>query len=133
MNVMIRIVLTGDIKTTNNNLTIKEYIATDDVKSQMKIAMFEQFADQTQLKNTFKILNLQLVTYLNARIMRSTTKKIHKDIPELKMKERPKLDQKETVIFDNIDINSLLKHISCFKCSASFIKTNKRLVNCTNF
>ena len=92
VNVITRVVNTGYIKTTNNNLTLKEYIATYDDKSQIKIAMFEQFADQTQLNNTYKTLNLQLVTYLNKRKMRSTTKKINKDIPDLKMKEFPKLD-----------------------------------------
>ena len=102
----------------------------------MKIAMFEQFADQMELNNTYKILKLQLVTYLNERKLRSTTltkvDKIDKDIPDLKMKECPKVDQREIVIFDNIDNNSLLEHISCFKCSASFVKTDKKLVTCTN-
>ena len=111
VNVMVRIAHVGEIKTTNNNLTLKEYIATDDGKFQMKIAMFEQFTDQMELNNTYKILNLQLVTYLNERKLRSTTltkvEKIEKDIPDLKMKECPKVDQKETVVFDNIDNNSL--------------------------
>ena len=48
------------------------------------------------------------------------------------MKKCPKLDQREIVIFDNIDNNSLLEHISCFKCSASFVKNDKKLVNYTN-
>ena len=133
---LVRIVYAGDIKTTNNNLTLKEYIATDDGKFQMKIAMFEQFADQMELNNTCKILNLQLVTYLKERKLKSTTLtkvgKIDKDIPDLKMKECPKVDQREIVIVDNIDNNSLLEHISCFKCSASFVKTDKKLVTCTN-
>ena len=73
VNVMFRIVCAGEIKTTNNNLTLKEYIATDDGKFQMKIAMFEQFADQMELNNTYKVLNLQLDTYLNERKLRSTT------------------------------------------------------------
>ena len=73
VNVMVRIVHAGDIKTTNNNLTLKEYIATDDGKFQMKIAMFEQFTDQMELNNTYNILNLQLVTYLNERKLRSIT------------------------------------------------------------
>ena len=111
VNVMVRIAHAGEIKTTNNNLTLKEYIATDDGKFQMKIAMFEQFTDQMELNNTYKILNLQLVTYLNERKLRSTTltkvEKIDKDIPDLKMKEYPKVDQRETVVFDNIDNNSL--------------------------
>ena len=111
VNVMVRIAHVREIKTTNNNLTLKEYIATDDGKFQMKIAMFEQFTDQMELNNTYKILNLQLVTYLNERKLRSTTltkvEKIDKDIPDLKMKECPKVDQKETVVFDNIDNNSL--------------------------
>ena len=102
----------------------------------MKIAMFEQFTDQMELNNKYKILNLQLVTYLNERKLRSTTltkvEKIDKDIPDLKMKECPKADQRETVIFDNIDNNSLLEHISCFKCSACFVKTDKKVLNCTS-
>ena len=53
--VMFIIVHTGDINTTRNNLTLKEYIATDDIKSKMKIEIFEQFADQTELNNTYKI------------------------------------------------------------------------------
>ena len=73
--------------------------------------MFEQFTDQMELNNKYKILNLQLVTYLNERKLRSTTltkvEKIDKDIPDLKMKECPKVDQRETVVFDNIDNNSL--------------------------
>ena len=85
-----------------------------------------------ELSNTYKILNLQLVTYLNERKLRSTTltkvEKIDKDIPDLKMKECPKVDQREIVIFDNIDNHSLLEHISCFKCSASFVKIDKKLV-----
>ena len=133
---LVRIVHGGDIKTTSNNLTLKEYIATDGGKFQMKIAMFEQFADQMELNNTCKILNLQLVTYLKERKLKSTTltkvDKIDKDIPDLKMKECPKVDQREIVIVDNIDNNSLLEHISCFKCSASFVKTDKKLVTCTN-
>ena len=131
VNVMVRIVHAGDIKTTNNNLTLKEYVATDDGKFQMKIAMFEQFADQMELNNTYKILNLQLVTYLNETTL-TKVDKIDKDIPDLKMKECPKVDQREIVIFDNIDNISLLEHISCFKCSASFVKTDKKLVTCTN-
>ena len=111
VNVMVRIAHVGEIKTTNNNLTLKEYIATDDGKFQMKIAMFEQFTDQMELNNTYKILNLQLVTYLNDRKLRSATlikvEKIDKDIPDLKMKECSKVDQKETVVFDNIDNDSL--------------------------
>ena len=35
--VMVRIVHAGKVKSTNNNLTLKEYIATDDGKFQMKI------------------------------------------------------------------------------------------------
>ena len=136
VNVMVRIVHAGDIKTTNNNLTLKEYIAKDDGKFQMKIAVFKQFADQMELNNTYKILNLPLVTYLNERKLRSTTlnkvDKIDKDIPDLKMKECLKVDQREIVIFDNADNNSLLEHTSCFKCSASFVKTDKKLVTCTN-
>ena len=53
--VMFIIVHTGDINTTRNNLTLKEYIATDDIKSKMKIEIFKQFADQTELNNTYKI------------------------------------------------------------------------------
>ena len=137
VNVMLRIAHAGEIKTTNNNLTFEEYIATDDGKFQMKISMFEQFTDQMELNNTYKILNLQLVTYLNERQLRSTTlakvQKIDKDILDLKMKECPKVDQRQTVIFDNIDNNSLLEHIRCFKCSISFDKTDKKkIVNCTN-
>ena len=37
VNVMVRIVHAGKVKSTNNNLTLKEYIATDDGKFQMKI------------------------------------------------------------------------------------------------
>ena len=70
---MFRIVYAGDIKTTNNNLTLKEYIATDDGKFQMKIAMFQQLTDQMELNNTYKVLNLQLVTYLNEWKLRITT------------------------------------------------------------
>ena len=55
VNVMVRIVYAGDIKMTNNNLTLKEYISTDDGEFQMKIAMFEQFTDQMELSNTYKI------------------------------------------------------------------------------
>ena len=128
VNVMVRIVHAGEIKTTKHNLTLEEYIATDDGKFQMKIAMFEQFTDQMELNNTYKILNLQLVTYYE-RQLRSTTlttvEKIDKDIPDLKMKECPKVDQRQTAIFDNIDSNSLLEHIRCFKCSVSFVKTDK--------
>lgn len=51
---MVRIVYAGDIKMTNNNLTLKEYIS-DDREFQMKIAMFEQFTDQMELSNTYKI------------------------------------------------------------------------------
>ena len=51
VNVIVRIFHTGDIKTTNNNLTLKEYIATNDGKSQMKIPMFEQFPDQMERKH----------------------------------------------------------------------------------
>ena len=73
--------------------------------------MFEQFTDQMELNNTYKILKLQLVTYLNERELRSTTltnvEKIDKDIPDLKMKKCPMSDQREIVIFDNIDNNSL--------------------------
>ena len=54
VNVMVRIVYAGDIKMTNNNLTLKEYIS-DDREFQMKIAMFEQFTDQMELSNTYKI------------------------------------------------------------------------------
>ena len=102
----------------------------------MKIAMSEQFTDQMELNNTCKILNLQLVAYLNERKLRSTTftkvEKIDKDIPDLKMKECLKVDQREIIIFDNTDNNSLLEHISCSKCSASFVKTDRKLVTCTN-
>ena len=48
------------------------------------------------------------------------------------MKECPKVDQRETVIFDNIVNNSLLEQVSCFKSSASFINTDKNSVNCEN-
>ena len=74
----------------------------------MKIEIFEQFADQIQLNNTYK---KQLVTYLNEREMRGTTlkkvEKINKDIPDLPMKECPNINQRETVIFDNIDYSLL--------------------------
>ena len=74
----------------------------------MKLEFFEQFADQTQLNNTYK---KQLVTYLNEREMRGTTltkvEKINKDIPDLQMKECPNINQRETVIFDNIDYSLL--------------------------
>ena len=93
-----------------------------------------------ELSNTYKILNLQLLTYLNERKLRSTTltkvEKIDKDTPGLKMKKCLKVDQREIVIFDNIDNNSLLEHISWFKCSVSFVKTEKKKkkkkVNCAN-
>ena len=102
----------------------------------MKIAMLAQFTDQMELNNTYTILNLQLVTYLNERKLRNTTltkvEKNDKNIRDLKMKECPKVDQREIVIFDNIDNNSLLEHISCFKCSASFVKTGKKFVTFTN-
>ena len=116
---------------------MKEYIATDGTKFQTKITMFEQFTDQMELSNTYKILNLQLLTYLNERKLRSTTltkvEKIDKDTPGLKMKKCLKVDQREIVIFDNIDNNSLLEHIRCFKCSISFDKTDKKkIVHCTN-
>ena len=52
VNLRVRILHTGDIKTTNNNLTLKKYIATDDGKSHMKIVMFEQFNYQMELNNT---------------------------------------------------------------------------------
>ena len=95
---------------------MKEYIATDGTKFQTKITMFEQFTDQMELSNTYKILNLQLLTYLNERKLRSTTltkvEKIDKDTPGLKMKKCLKVDQREIVIFDNIDNNSLLEQIS---------------------
>ena len=48
VNVMVWIVHAGDINTTNNTLTLKEYIATDDGKFQTKIAMFEHFTDQME-------------------------------------------------------------------------------------
>ena len=62
VNVIVRIVHTGDIKTTNNNLTLKKYIATGDGTSQMETALVEHFTDQMELNN-----NLQLVIYLNER------------------------------------------------------------------
>ena len=106
---------------------MKENIATDGSKFQIKIEMFEQFTDQMERNNTYKILNLQLLTHLNERKLRSTTltkvEKIDKDTPGLKMKECLKVDQMETIIFDNIDNNSLLENISSFKCSVSFVKT----------
>ena len=68
VNVIVRTVHTGDIKTTSNNLTLKEYIATDDSKSQMKIALVKHFTDQMELNNS-----LQLVTYLNERKLGNTT------------------------------------------------------------
>ena len=81
VNVIVRTVHTGDIKTTNNNLTLKEYIATDDSKSQMKIALVKHFTDQMELNNS-----LQLVTYLNERKLGNTTltkvEKTNKDIPD---------------------------------------------------
>ena len=43
VNEVLKIVHARDIKTTNNNLTLKEYIAADDGKFQIKTAMFEQF------------------------------------------------------------------------------------------
>ena len=93
VNVMVRILHAGDIKTTNNNLTLKEYIATDDGKFQMKIAMLSILLIKWNLNNRYKILNLQLVTYLNERKLRNTTlskvEKIDKDIPDLKMKRMP--------------------------------------------
>lgn len=52
VNLRVRILHTGDIKTKNNNLTLKKYIATDDGKSHMKIVMFEQFNYQMELNNT---------------------------------------------------------------------------------
>ena len=81
VNVIVRTVHTGDIKTTDNNLTLKEYIATDDSKSQMKIALVKHFTDQMELNNS-----LQLVTYLNERKLGNTTltkvEKTNKDIPD---------------------------------------------------
>ena len=81
VNVIARTVHTGDIKTTSNNLTLKEYIATDDSKSQMKIALVKHFTDQMELNNS-----LQLVTYLNERKLGNTTltkvEKTNKDIPD---------------------------------------------------
>ena len=137
VNVIVRIVHAGEIKTTNNNLTLKEYVATDDGKFQMKMAMFEQFTNQMELNNTYKILNLQLGTYLNERKLRSTiltkVEKIDKDIPDLKIRECPKVEQRETVVFDNIDNNCLLEHLKCFKCIASFVKIDKKIVHYTSF
>ena len=81
VNVIVRTVHTGDIKTTSNNLTLKEYSATDDSKSQMKIALVKHFTDQMELNNS-----LQLVTYLNERKLGNTTltkvEKTNKDIPD---------------------------------------------------
>ena len=72
----------------------------------MKIAMFEQFTDQMKLNKTYKVLNFQLVTYLNKRKMRSTIltkfEKINMDIPDLEKKECSKAGQWETIIFNNI-------------------------------
>ena len=74
----------------------------------MKIAMFEQFTDQMKLNKTYKVLNFQLVTYLNKTKMRSTIltkfEKINMDIPGLEMKESSKAGQWETIIFNNIYI-----------------------------
>ena len=61
------------MKITNKNLTLKEDIATDGSIIQMKIEMFKQFTDQMELNNTYKILNLELVTYLSKRKLRNTT------------------------------------------------------------
>lgn len=81
VNVIVRIVHTGDIKTTNNNLTLKKYIATGDGTSQMETALVEHFTDQMELNN-----NLQLVIYLNERKLGNTTltkvEKTNKDIPD---------------------------------------------------
>lgn len=89
-----------------------------------------------ELNNTYKILHLQPVTYLHEKKLRSGTsakvEKVDKNIPDLKIKECPKVDQRETIVFDNIVNNSLLENISCFKSCASFIKTDKNAVNCTN-
>lgn len=52
VNLMMRIVHTGNIKTTNSNLIFKEYFATDDGKFRMKIAMFQQITDRMELNNT---------------------------------------------------------------------------------
>ena len=81
VNVIVRIVHTGDIKTTNNNWTLKKYIATGDGTSQMETALVEHFTDQMELNN-----NLQLVIYLNERKLGNTTltkvEKTNKDIPD---------------------------------------------------
>ena len=53
VKLMIRIVHTGNIKTTNSNLIFKEYFATDDGKFRMKIAMFQQITDRMELNNTY--------------------------------------------------------------------------------
>ena len=118
---------------------LQEYLVTDDGENIIPLTMFQNLTQVLKKNTTYKILNVQVMTYKNKKKLRSTRlTKIEvctdeKQIPEsenlVQLNLAPKLEI-ESFKFSYVNDDSLIKRRICDSCKALLNNTTNTLIRC---
>ena len=106
---------------------LQEYLVRDDGENTIPLTMFEDLTQVLKKNTTYKILNVQILTYKNKKKFRSTRlakievctdeKQIAESENLVHLNLAPKLEI-ESCNFSDIDDDSLIKQRICDNCKA---------------
>ena len=66
VNIILKVVHIADVR-SSRNLMLQEYLVTDDRENTIPLTMFEDLTQVLKKNTTYKILNVQVVTYKNKK------------------------------------------------------------------
>ena len=64
VNIIVKVIHIEDVQ-SSRNLMLQEYLVTDDGENIILLTMFEDLTQDLKKSTTYKILNVQVVTYKN--------------------------------------------------------------------
>ena len=118
---------------------LQEYLVTDDGENIIPLTMFENLTQVLKKNTTYKILNVQVMTYKNKKKLRSTRlmkievctdeKQIPKSENLVQLNLAPKLEI-ESFKFSYVNDDSLIKRRICDSCKALLNNTTNTLIRC---